>query len=62
MAFLKIFTNGASPVMGSVFSTMALFFSIPLVLLWVAVLVVPLTIYSMRIVPRFFRFNIPQPK
>ena len=62
MAFLKIFTGGASPVMGSVFSTMALFFSIPLVLFWVAVLVVPLAIYSMRIVPRFFRFNLPQPK
>lgn len=62
MAFLKVFTQGASPVMGSVFSTMALFFSIPLVLFWVAVLVVPLTIYSMRILPTFFRFKLPQPE
>ncbi|MGC8618819.1 MAG: MFS transporter [Thermoplasmata archaeon] len=60
MAFLKIFTNGASPVMGAVFSTMALFFSIPLVLFWVAVLVIPLTIYSIRVVPRFFRLDAPQ--
>jgi hypothetical protein len=59
MAFVKIFTGGASPVMGAVFSTMALFFSIPLVLFWVSVLVVPLTIYSIRIVPRFFRVNAP---
>jgi len=62
MAFLRIFTQGASPVMGSVFSTLALFFSIPLVLFWVAVLVVPLTIYSVIILPTFFRFKVAQPE
>jgi|ECHhosMinimDraft_1075155.scaffolds.fasta_scaffold03583_2 hypothetical protein len=57
MALLKIFTGGASPVMGAVFSTMALFFGIPFVLFWVSVLVVPLTIYSIRIMPRFFKLG-----
>jgi DHA3 family macrolide efflux protein-like MFS transporter len=57
MALVKIFATGASPVMAAVFSTMALFFSIPFVLFWVAVLVIPLTIYSIRIVPRFFRLS-----
>ena len=57
MGFLKIFMSGASPVMGSVFSTLALFFSIPAVLFWVSVLVVPLTAYGVLVIPKFFSYN-----
>ncbi|WP_161952093.1 MFS transporter [Thermoplasma sp. Kam2015] len=57
MSFLKIFSSGASPVMGAVFSTLSLFSSIPNILLLVAVLVLPLAVYGMIIIPRFFKIG-----
>jgi len=56
-AVVKIFTQGASPVMGAVFASLVIFFNIPTVLLWVGILVVPLTFYGLIIIPKFFRFS-----
>ncbi len=54
MAFIRVFTAGATPVMGAIFSVLAIFMKITTVLLGVGILVVPLTIYSLIIIPRFF--------
>jgi len=57
MAFLKVFTGGASPVMGAIFSFLVIFASISIILLSVGILVIPLTLYGVWIIPRFFRLN-----
>jgi len=57
MAFLKIFTGGASPVMGAIFSFFVIFASIPIILLYVGILVIPLTLYGIWMIPRFFRLT-----
>ena len=57
MAFLKVFTGGTSPVLGTVFSFLVIFASISIILLSVGILVIPLTLYGVWIIPRFFRLN-----
>jgi DHA3 family macrolide efflux protein-like MFS transporter len=57
MAFVKIFTGGASPVMGAVFSLLVLYATIPTVLLITGILVVPLSLYGFRIIPTFFKYE-----
>ncbi len=59
-AFLKIFTSSSSPVMGSIFSTLTLFLSIPTVLFWVSIFVVPLALYTIKVITSFYRLNATQ--
>lgn len=53
-AFLRIFTSGTSPVMGAVFSFLALFFRITTVLLAIAFLMMPVALYSFFAIKKFF--------
>jgi len=55
MASIRIFTAGSSPAMGAIFSTLALYFSIRAVLTSVGILVIPLALYSVRVLGNFFR-------
>jgi len=59
-AFLKVFTSGTSPVMGAVFSFLAIFFRITTVLLGIGILVVPLAVYSIFVFQKFFSLSVEQ--
>ncbi len=56
-AFIKIFTQGASPVMGTVFAFLSIFLSITSVLFLVGILVIPLGIYGIFAIPKFFKLG-----
>lgn len=58
--FLKVFTSGTSPVMGAVFSFLAIFFRITTVLLGIGILVVPLAVYSIFVFQKFFSLSVEQ--
>lgn len=59
-AVMRIFVQGASPVMGAVFNILAIRMSIQSVFLYVAFLVIPLAIYGMKIIPKFFESDFSQ--
>ncbi|BAB59865.1 hypothetical protein [Thermoplasma volcanium GSS1] len=53
-AVMRIFVQGAQPAMGALFNVLAIGISVKTVFLYVGLLVIPLALYGMSIVPRFF--------
>ena len=54
MAFLRVFLGGATPAMAAVFSFMALFLQVNMILLYVGIIVFPIGTLAFLVLPKFF--------
>ena len=54
MAFLRVFLGGATPAMAAVFSFMALFMQVNIILLYVGIIVFPIGTLAFLVLPKFF--------
>jgi hypothetical protein len=57
MAFLRVFLGGATPAMAAVFSFMALFLQVNIILLYVGIIVFPIGTLAFLVLPKFFEMG-----
>lgn len=57
MAFLRIFLSGSTPVMAAIFSSIALFDPVNVILFYIGILLFPVTILAFAVIPRFMRLE-----
>ena len=56
-AFLRVFLGGSTPAMAAIFSFIAIYFRVDIVLLFVGIVMFPVSVLGFMVLPKFMRLE-----